>query len=119
MFEVTEAGIASELRTYVATDAPIKFMVLKIRNRSGRRRGGCRSPACSSWCSGSARATNLPHVVTEIDTKTGGLFARNAYNSEFAARVAFLDCSEDQRTVTGDRLEFLGRNGTPRAARRA
>ena len=49
-------------------------------------------------------------------------FARNAYNSEFAPRVAFLDCSEAQRSVSGDRLEFLGRNGTrgrPACLRRA
>ena len=30
------------------------------------------------------RPANLPHVVTEVDPKTGALFARNAYNSEFA-----------------------------------
>jgi cellobiose phosphorylase len=59
------------------------------------------------------RAASAPHIVTELDTKTGALFARNAYNSEFAARVAFLDCSVDQRTITGDRLEVLGRNGSP------
>ena len=53
------------------------------------------------------------HVVTEIDPKTGALFARNRYNAEFADRVAFLDVSEPSRTVTGDRTEFLGRNGTP------
>ncbi|HMG23586.1 MAG TPA: glycosyl hydrolase family 65 protein, partial [Kofleriaceae bacterium] len=62
---------------------------------------------------GANRAANLPHVVTELDAKTGGMFARNAYNSEFASRVAFLDCSEDDRTITGDRLEVLGRNGSP------
>jgi cellobiose phosphorylase len=112
VFEVTEAGIASELRTYVATDAPIKFLVLKLRNRSGRSRR-VSITSVFELVLGSARATNLPHIVTELDTKTGGLFARNAYNSEFAARVAFLDCSQDRRTITGDRLEVLGRNGSP------
>jgi cellobiose phosphorylase len=111
VFEVTEAGIASELRTYVATDAPIKFFVLKLRNRSGKPRK-LSITGLFELVLGSARAANLPHVVTELDTKTGGLFARNAYNSEFAARVAFLDCSEAQRSVSGDRLEVLGRNGS-------
>ena len=42
------------------------------------------------------------------------LFARNAYNTEFADRVAFFDVDDATRTLTGDRTEFLGRNGTPR-----
>ncbi len=52
------------------------------------------------------------HVVTEVDPKTGALLARNPYNSEFPGRVAFLDFNEPQRTITGDRTEFFGRNGT-------
>ncbi|HEY0478701.1 MAG TPA: glucoamylase family protein [Kofleriaceae bacterium] len=112
VFEVSEAGIATELRTYVATDAPIKFMVLTIRNRSGAPRR-LSITGVFDLVLGSVRASNLPHIVTERDTRTGGLLARNAYNSEFAARVAFLDCSEDERTITGDRLEVLGRNGDP------
>ena len=114
VFEVAEGGIASELRTYVATDAPIKFMVVKLRNRSGRPR---RLSITVSFelVLGSLRATNAPYIVTELDTKTGGLFARNVYNGEFASRVAFLDCSEERRTVTGDRLEVLGRNGSAAA----
>jgi cellobiose phosphorylase len=112
VFEVNEAGIASELRTYVAVDAPIKFVVLTIRNRSGTPRR-LSITSVFDLVLGSVRASNLPHVVTELDTKTGGLFARNAFNSEFASRVAFLDCSEAERTITGDRLEVLGRNGSP------
>ena len=112
VFEVSERGVASELRTYVAIDAPIKFLVLKLRNRSGRQRR-LSITGLFELVLGTVRAANAPHIVTELDTRTGGLFARNAYNSEFAARVAFLDCSEDQRTVTGDRLEVLGRNGSP------
>ncbi|HEX4423584.1 MAG TPA: glucoamylase family protein, partial [Kofleriaceae bacterium] len=112
VFEVSEAGIASELRTYVATDAPIKFLVLKLHNRSGAARR-LSITSVFELVLGSTREANAPHIVTELDPKTGGLLARNAYNAEFAARVAFLDCSEDQRTVTGDRLEVLGRNGSP------
>ena len=45
--------------------------------------------------------------------RTGALLARNRFRQEFAERVAFLDLSPgDRRTVTGDRTEFIGRNGT-------
>ena len=38
------------------------------------------------------------HVITEIDADTGALFARNAYNTEFAERVAFFDVDDATRT---------------------
>jgi cellobiose phosphorylase len=40
--------------------------------------------------------------------------ARNAYNTEFPGRVAFFDVDDDNRSMTGDRAEFLGRNRTLR-----
>ena len=55
------------------------------------------------------------YITTEIDPSTGALFARNPNNTEFAGRVAFLDANEPRAAVTGDRTEFLGRNGTPQA----
>jgi cyclic beta-1,2-glucan synthetase len=111
VFQYSEGGILSELHTYVATDAPLKFMVFKLRNASGRPRR-LSLTALYELVLGSSRAGNLPHIVSEIDPSCGGLFARNAYVSEFASRVAFLDCSETQRTVSGDRIEVIGRNGT-------
>ena len=38
IFEYAEDGIVTELCVYVATDAPVKFVRLKITNRSGRPR---------------------------------------------------------------------------------
>ncbi len=46
---------------------------------------------------------------------SGALFARNPYNTEFADRVAFFDVDDATRTVSGDRTEFIGRNGTLRS----
>ena len=52
------------------------------------------------------------HILTEVDPKSGALTAYNHYNKEFPGRVVFLDVSETARFVSGDRREFIGRNGT-------
>jgi cellobiose phosphorylase len=110
VFEYTEDGISSEMRVYVAIDAPIKFISLKVRNRSGRPRRVSLT-GYFDIVMGTHAADNRPHIVTEVDPKTGAMLARNPYNSEFAERITFMDTSEAQRTVTGNRTEFIGRNG--------
>ena len=90
----------------------MKFARLKITNRSGRPRE-LSVTGYWEWVLGELRDKSLMHVVTELDPVSGALFARNPYSPEFADRVVFVDCSETIRTVTGDRTEFLGRNGTP------
>ncbi len=52
------------------------------------------------------------HVVTELDPETGAIFARNSFRTDFAARVAFADVDRRPRTVTTDRVEFVGRHGS-------
>ncbi len=111
VFEHTEDGIVSELWVYVALDAPIKFIMLKIRNKSGRLRR-LSATGYIEWVLGNLRAKSAMHIVTKIDPNIGALFARNSYNLEFADRVAFFDTDDTIRTVSGDRTEFLGRNGT-------
>jgi cellobiose phosphorylase len=114
IFEHTERGIRSELTVYVALDAAIKFMVLKVRNESGRMRR-LSATGYVEWVLGDLRPKSTMHVVTEIDPASGALLARNPYNTEFADRTAFFDVDEAKRTVTGDRAEFLGRNGSLRS----
>ncbi len=114
VFEHREDGISSEVWVYVATDASIKFTAIRVKNRSGRPR---RLSAFGyvEWVLGDLRSKTAMQVVTEIDPKTGAIFARNSYNSEFVDRTAFFDAGEAPRTVTGDRTEFLGRNGVLRS----
>ena len=110
VFEHTENGIASELWIYVAMDAPVKFAVLKLRSTSDRARR-VSVTGYWEWVLCDLRPRSLLHVRTEVDLKTGALLARNCYNTEFSDRVAFVDVNDGARTVTGDRREFLGRNG--------
>jgi len=120
VFEHYEAGISSELYTYVAMDAPVKFLVVKLRNQSGRPRQlsltGYWELVLGEW-----RHANLMHIVTETDLHSGALFARNAYGRECGNRVVFAQVSERAHTLSGNRTEFIGRNGSlssPAAMRR-
>nr|WP_321464299.1 glucoamylase family protein [uncultured Desulfobulbus sp.] len=113
IFEHTERGISSELTVYVALDAAVKFMVLKVRNESGRHRR-LSATGYVEWVLGDLRPKSAMHVVTEIDPASGALQARNPYNTEFSNRTAFFAVDDAIRTITGDRTEFLGRNGSLR-----
>jgi cellobiose phosphorylase len=120
VFEHYEAGISSELSTYVAMDAPVKFAVVTLRNHLKRPR---RLSLTGYWelVMGEWRHANLLHIVTEIDPHNGALVVRNAYGRECAGRVVFAQVSELSRTLTGNRTEFIGRGGTlssPAAMRR-
>jgi cyclic beta-1,2-glucan synthetase len=53
--------------------------------------------------------------ATEIDPNSRALFARNPYSTEFRDRIALFDVDDTTRTVSGDRTEFLGHNGSLRA----
>jgi cyclic beta-1,2-glucan synthetase len=111
VFEHIEDGIVSELTVYVALDASIKYSVLHLRNDSGANRK-LSATGYVEWVLGDLRPKTAMHIVTETDPATGALFARNPYNTEFTARTAFFDVDTIARTISGDRNEFIGRNGS-------
>ncbi|MBU1237219.1 MAG: cyclic beta 1-2 glucan synthetase [Gammaproteobacteria bacterium] len=113
VFESRCGDIRSELWIYVAIDAAIKFSVLKVRNESGRARK-LSATGYVEWVLGDLPEKSAMHVTTEVDAKSGALYARNRYSAEFSDRVAFFDVDEPTRNLSGDRREFLGRNGTLR-----
>jgi cyclic beta-1,2-glucan synthetase len=110
-FENVSNGIALDLLQFVPLDDAVKISRLKIRNVSGRRRH-LSITAYVEWVLGPSRATCAPYVVTEIDPKTGVMLARNPWRMEFGSRVAFADLAGRQRSWSGDRTEFIGRNGS-------
>ncbi|WP_226828931.1 GH36-type glycosyl hydrolase domain-containing protein [Acidithiobacillus ferridurans] len=111
IFEHYESGISSEMTTYVAMDAPVKFVVVKLHNHSKRPR---RLSLTAYWelVLGEWRHANMMHIVTESDPHNGALYAHNDYGRECGHRVVFVQTSERERTITGNRSEFIGRNGT-------
>ncbi|HEY3081480.1 MAG TPA: glucoamylase family protein [Chloroflexota bacterium] len=127
-FEHLGRGVESELLLFVPTDDPVKVWRLRLRNRSGRRRR-LSATVYVEWVLGTTRERAAAQVVTERDALTGALFARNRYADPFN-RIAFLaaglgsDGATGREAAgsgsgvmgwTGDRTEFLGRNGSRRA----
>ncbi|MGN6518566.1 MAG: GH36-type glycosyl hydrolase domain-containing protein [Dokdonella sp.] len=110
IFEHEAHGITSALRVHVDPDAPVKFYMLRLRNDSERPRR-ISATGYVEWVLGDLRQKTAMHVVTELDD-SGALLARNAYSLEFPALVAFFDVEHPQRTLSGDRAEFIGRNGS-------
>lgn len=111
IFEHSEDGIETNACIYVDIEAPVKFIVLKVHNKSNRHRR-ISVTGYVEWVLGDLRSKSLMHIVTELDTRSGAILARNAYNTEFQNKVAFFDVDEPNKYFTTDRVEFIGRNGT-------
>ncbi len=110
-FEHDAHGCTAELLQYVPLGDPIKISRLTLRNTSRRTRR-LSVTAYVEWVLGPSRGASVPFVTTDIDPDTGAMFARNAWNAAFGSRVAFADLAGRQTDWTGDRQEFIGRNGT-------
>ncbi len=111
VFEHAEDGLLAETWVYVAVDAPVKFVAVRLRNVSGRGRR-LSLTAFHELVLGEWRHTNLMHVHTEHDAQSGMLLARNPFSRVFPERVVFAACSDVEAAVSGNRTEFLGRNGS-------
>jgi cyclic beta-1,2-glucan synthetase len=110
-FEHTSHGIAGELLEYAALADPIKISRLTLRNASRRIRR-LSVTAYVEWVLGASRGAAAPFVTTRIDPDSGAMLANNPWNPAFGERVAFADLAGRQTSWTGDRREFIGRNGT-------
>ena len=120
VFEHTSHGISQELLVFAPLDANIKISLLRLRNRTARKRR-LTITSYNELVLGVLRHTSAPYLITEIDTDNSAILARNPFNNEFASRVAFVSTSEPFASATCDRKEFIGRNGSlerPAALRR-
>jgi cyclic beta-1,2-glucan synthetase len=111
-FQHGSRGIQLDLTQFVPVEDPIKISRLAIQNDSGRLRR-LSITAYAEWVLGSSRSSAAPYIITEMDSASGALFARSAWNGDFGGRIAFADLAGRQSSFTADRTEFFGRNGGP------
>ena len=118
IFEHIEDGIHSEMSVFVDKDQPVKFVVLKVKNESGRIRK-LSAMGFLEIILGDVRSKTNIHVLSEHDKNTGALLLRNRYNSAFTERVCYFKVEGGYNfSYTADRSEFIGRNrdlGNPQA----
>lgn len=109
-FDFASRGVGLQLIQFVAAEDPVKVSHLTITNPSSRPRR-LTVTGYLEWVLGATREASAPFVITERDPDTKAMFAHNAWNRDFAGRIAFADLRGAQTAWTGDRTEFLGRNG--------
>ncbi len=114
-------AIHNELLVSIAPQEALKFAILKLRN-DGRRRRTLAVTYYAEWVLGATRERTRMHTWTAIDEPSGALVARNPYHEDAPQQLVFLHVLHHENvSVTGDRTEFIGRNGDlarPAALRR-
>lgn len=118
LFEHEFDGLESELLQFVPLQHAVKISRLRLYN--GRR--SVRSLSLSAyveWVLGFVRSTMAPSTVTVWDDEAEVILAMNTRNPEFGQRVAFAGFLKKSCSFSGDRREFIGRNGTVKKPRGA
>ncbi|HEU4454339.1 MAG TPA: glucoamylase family protein [Longimicrobium sp.] len=110
-FAHEHGGIATRLTMTMAGDDPVKLSRLRVINRGDTPRRVALT-AYAEWTLGALREHTQHQVRTAVDPERSAVFARNFFDPQFAGQVAFCALSEPLEGHTGDRREFVGRNGT-------
>lgn len=112
IFEHCSHGLKQTLRLFVPIMEPVKAVELTITNQSNRSFN--LSTVCYvEWVMGVVREQTAPYLVTKFDEEKKIFLTRNTYQEEFAGRIGFLAAvGAEVSSYTGDRSEFIGRNGS-------
>lgn len=130
-FSHARHGISQEMTVLVSPSDPVKVVKLRLQNQTAEERH-LSVTYYAEWVLGVRRQENSPFIITEWDETARVLLAYNTYQEIFRDATAFLGVfpqpeetaetpAGENLTWTGDRGEFLGRNGnweTPAAMAR-
>jgi cyclic beta-1,2-glucan synthetase len=109
-FDHSAHGIDAQLLEFVPLADPIKISRLTLRNTTRQTRR-ISVTGYVEWVLGASRSAAAPFVSTRMDPESRAMLASNPWNPAFGGRVAFAAFAGDLAHWTGDRREFIGRNG--------
>lgn len=105
-------GLRQELSLFVASDAPVKFVRLRVDN-PGTQTRRLTATYFAEWLLGSVRGLSDPFLTAWYAPALQAVLARNGRNPDFAAATAFLGATLPPHSVTTSREAFLGPGGNP------
>ncbi|MBB3060118.1 GH36-type glycosyl hydrolase domain-containing protein [Microbulbifer rhizosphaerae] len=103
-------GMEQAWRVFVHREAPVKIGRLTLTNSWDRPRR-ITATYYVEWVLGLTRAGTWPYIVSEFESHSEVLLARNTFTRDADAGVAFLAASLPVHGLTTDRTEFLGKSG--------
>jgi len=104
-------NLNQDVLVLVPRDDPVKLVYLTVSNNAERPRH-LSATFYAEWVLGSVRENAPLQLVCECDPQTGAVLARNAWAGPFAEKIAFVASDPRPDSVTADRAQFLGRNGS-------
>ena len=115
IFSHISQGIEQTGTYFVPLNEPLKIIKLTLRN-TGKKPRRLAITYYLEWVLGVNRNQTAPFINTQIDSDSGALIAHNVYQDYFPEQFGFLQMvtekTEIERSWTGDRVEFVGRNGS-------
>jgi len=107
VFSHAELGLEQSMTMFAASKDPLKIWLLTIRDHSGHDRS-LSVTLFAEWVLGALKEDTAPYIVTQFNTRTELLSARNVYTELDRQRPAFLFSSEPVSSYTGDKRGFKG-----------
>ena len=107
-------GIHTETTTFVPQNEPVKIILIRVTNNSGFDRN-LTVTGFVEWVLGELRELNAPHIITDVERtdNSTAVIARNNFHIQLSHFVGFMSViGHKEGTITGDRNEFIGSNGT-------
>ncbi len=102
-------GISQTLTQFVPENDALKISRLVLKNEMNETRRLSATYYVRPVLGVSDQVTAM-HIQTSM-SESGALLMRNPYNEDFPRRICYMNCSVEERTVTGDRKEFFGMGG--------
>lgn len=110
IFRSINHGFEQEIKMFVDPVKPIKYIQLKLKNKTTKLRR-LTATYYTEWVLSSNRENSEKFLVPTYEDNNGILMARNTYSAEFSEYIAFLTTDHPVHGLTTDRREFLGMPG--------